>query len=330
MTILNMVTKGSWWWGWANIWEPTNIQIPTFTNSSATVQWTDGVDMNTIPSTTFQKAELVRKIGSAPTSPSDWTLVTTETVRDTYSSNGYPDSWLTEWTEYYYQVYCYSDLWWITYWTPTSIIPHNTWTPWANTYAYYPLTSDANDIVNNRNMTAYSGITYSSDWALLPNSNASTWLLEPFNVTSSGTWTFSFRWKALGASPWWYDGRLIDCFLDWSNRIFSMWSSNSQIISVAGTSVTVTENVDVWYHHVVTISNWAVNVYLDGNQTPILTKNVTTGLTSTFFRRWQEYNNNFPRQFYGNLKDVIIESVAWSAQDVSDYYDIMKWEYGKN
>lgn len=120
MPILNM----NYWAnkGWANIGEPTNISATT-ASDSATIKWTDGDDLNTIPPATFFKSVLVRKVGSAPTSPIDWTLVETETVKNTYSSNGYTDAWLTYWTTYYYQVFSYSDLWGITYWTPVSVTP---------------------------------------------------------------------------------------------------------------------------------------------------------------------------------------------------------------
>lgn len=116
MPILNMV-----WWGtkWGNIWEPLNLTV-TSSWLDATITWEDN-EIWTIPPTSFQKSELVRKVGSAPTSPSDWTLVVTETVKDTYKVSGYVDSWLTDWTTYYYRVFSYSDLWGISYCNAVSV-----------------------------------------------------------------------------------------------------------------------------------------------------------------------------------------------------------------
>lgn len=119
MPILNSFYWGgsSWWWG--NIWEPLNLTV-TSAWLDATITWEDN-EIWTIPPTTFAKSELVRKIGSAPTSPSDWDLVVTETVKDTYKVSGYTDSWLTDWTTYYYRVFSYSDLWWISYCDAVSV-----------------------------------------------------------------------------------------------------------------------------------------------------------------------------------------------------------------
>jgi hypothetical protein len=106
------------WW-WANIWEPLNLTV-TKSWLDATIKWEDN-EIWTIPPTTFQKSELVRKIGSAPTSPSDWTLVVTETVKDTYKTTWYVDQWLTDWETYYYRVFSYSDLGGISYCDAVSI-----------------------------------------------------------------------------------------------------------------------------------------------------------------------------------------------------------------
>lgn len=108
-----------WWWG--NIWEPLNLTV-TSAWLDATITWEDN-EIWTIPPTTFQKSELVRKIGSAPTSPSDWDLVVTETVKDTYKVSGYVDQWLTDWETYYYRVFSYSDLGGISYCDAVSVTP---------------------------------------------------------------------------------------------------------------------------------------------------------------------------------------------------------------
>lgn len=204
------------------------------------------------------------------------------------------------------------------------------WNPWANTVAYYPLTSNANDMVGNYNLSAYAGITYSSDWALLPNTTASTWMKEPDGmIDTSLTWTISYWEKPLWASPWWYDGRWIDLKTT-NNRLLSLWSSDSQMFANANFSdtATITETTDVWYNHVITISNWAVNIYTDWNQTPTLTTSITWD--SYNFRWGQEFDNSADKQFYWYLKDIIIENVVWSTQDISNYYNLMKWEYGKS
>ena len=160
MPILNMV----WWWKkWGNIWEPLNLTVTT-SWLDATIKWEDN-EIWTIPPTTFQKSELVRKIGSAPTSPSDWDLVVTETVKDTYKTTWYVDQWLTDGETYYYRVFSYSDLWWISYCDAVNVIPSAWWwQPWVNTIFYYNI--DGTD--DNSTLYDKSGNWYDLTWNKTP------------------------------------------------------------------------------------------------------------------------------------------------------------------
>ena len=167
MPILNMIAQGSGggWWG-SNVWEPTNLSAVVASASSIDITWTDN-GLQAIPPSTFQKSVLVRKVGSAPTTPSDWTTVVTETVMNTYQSSTYSDTWLTEWTTYYYQVFSYSTDWWITYWTPVSATPQSWWLPWANTLLYMPLNWNVLDYSwNNNNWTIDGSVSFSTVWTM--------------------------------------------------------------------------------------------------------------------------------------------------------------------
>lgn len=190
MPILNMITQG-WWWG--NVWEPLNLTV-IISWLDATIRWKDN-EIWTIPPTTFQKSELVRKIGSAPTSPSDWTLVVTETVKDTYKTTWYVDQWLTDWETYYYRVFSYSDLGWISYCDAVSITAwtherpdidtftqtasiyswiywlHAVWIGWIWEYVYIGRNSNnltqhtaTNWEISNFSSTVQSSISYQSRW----------------------------------------------------------------------------------------------------------------------------------------------------------------------
>lgn len=117
--IYNGTEYDLWGWGW-NVWEPTDLSaVANWT--VATITWTDK-NLDSIPATSFQKSVLVRKIGSAPTTPTDWTTIVEETVQNTYQTNWYADTWLTKWTDYYYRVFSYSTSWYITCWIATQII----------------------------------------------------------------------------------------------------------------------------------------------------------------------------------------------------------------
>lgn len=94
-------------------------------DTEATITWTDPVDL---ASTTWVSTKLVRKVGSAPTDSTDWTLVVTETVRDTYSVSWYNDTWLTNGTTYYYAAFAVWNNWLETISSTTpSVTPAQQW-----------------------------------------------------------------------------------------------------------------------------------------------------------------------------------------------------------
>lgn len=337
MTILNMVSYSSWW---SNIWEPTNLSV-AISRTTATIKWTDN-DLNAIPPSTFQKSVLVRKVGSAPTSPSDWTVVVTETTKNTYSSSWYADTGLTSWTTYYYRVYSYSSTWWITYGSAVSTTAG--WQPWANTVAYYPLTSSTtvNDMSgNNRNLTnsnvsfwtqfgvdcatisgnntttqhtadkyLYANITWLPTWA-----NARTFIYWVYNDNASNTGlveTYVFQWQSS------------------SNRMILSASSNENIgyywISQYGASGAFWAILrQQRCHHCIVYDGSKFTWYVNWVSTWTWTRTINTG--STKFSLWWASENPAWNAFNGSFSNVILEDKARTAEEVSDYYNNTKWNY---
>lgn len=113
--------------GAGSLAEPTNLAVTT-SGTTATITWTDPSDLRTIPPTAFSKSVLVRKVGSAPTSPTDWTVVVEETVRDTYKTSGYADTGLTSGTDYYYRVFTYATTWVASYGDSVKTVRERTFT----------------------------------------------------------------------------------------------------------------------------------------------------------------------------------------------------------
>lgn len=193
MPILNMIAQGSGGGWWGNIWEPLNLKV-TKSWLDATIKWEDN-EIWTIPPTTFQKSELVRKIGSAPTSPSDWTLVVTETVKDTYKTTWYVDQWLTDWVTYYYRVFSYSDLGGISYCDAVSItawvterpnIDTFTQTAFISSWAYWLhaiwINGDASNVYIGRNQNN------------LTQHTATNWEIANYNSSAQSSISYQSRW----------------------------------------------------------------------------------------------------------------------------------------
>lgn len=324
MPILNMIAQGSGGW-WGNIWEPLNLTVTT-SWLDATITWEDN-EIWTIPPTTFQKSELVRKIGSAPTSPSDWVLVVTETVKDTYKTTWYVDQWLTDWETYYYRIFSYSDLGGISYCDAVSVTPSPWRQPWANTVFYFPLSEDMLDHSGN-SVSASGWWTITYQWwagALISSKITINYSTQPTdftalcymkNITSSDI--------ILGygniQDSWWYKWWDISC------NIYNAWQPNSLRIQCLWSSPTWKQSfTPTWWdtttRHLVTFvkdgtnSMWYfyINGSLVGSQSLVWTAST-----------WNYFLCDGSSMYFW---DVILEDKIWSAQEISDYYNQTKWDY---
>lgn len=206
------------------------------------------------------------------------------------------------------------------------------WQPWANTIAYYPLTQDANDYSwNNYNITTSWASSYTPDGALLPDS-FHAWLLIPFNIYTSNTYTFSIWQKPLHIPPR-EDMRWIDCSENGNYRLISLWYSlyyNTKLehrrwgnsSSVFWTYINY--SVDTRYYCTYTIDNGTIKTYVNWNN--LWTKTWVSWHTCAL-RFWQEWNMWADRHWYWYMKDIIIENKVRTVQEISNYYNQTKSLY---
>lgn len=316
-----------WWWG-SNVWEPTNLYAIDSSNTSIDITWTDN-SLQTIPPSTFGKSVLVRKVGSAPTSPSDWTTVVTETVMNTYQNNAYTDTWLTEWTTYYYQIFSYSSDWGITYWTPVSATPSSWWHPWVNTIAYYEFNNNLDDSSWNwHNLSVRSGaVTYGVE--------ASWWKYAYFDIN---TWTYAYSnfpqidTTAITLSYWWQPKQI---FTSWNEiSVAYTTTSNTVVLLATNRSVSfwnlsweITATADTWYHLCVTIWWWNLTSYINWVQyeTGSFSAPWTTSTKLVINNARDTNSSSFANNNY--VSELIIEDKARTAQEIADYYNQTKWDY---
>ena len=192
-------------WRESVIQPPTNIQAIAVSNGIA-ISWTDPTD------NIWDSSVLIRSTTATPTSPSDWTIIVTETTKDIYSTNWYVDTTITDWTTYYYNViaiwvnweeWVWTGTWAVTRWTQTiSLWSASIWSSWYTVYStnspvwwVYTLTATENhsaskslDVVIDGVSTRYSGWTYSPTYTFtVPNWSSSLSL----RMYSSSTYTHS-------------------------------------------------------------------------------------------------------------------------------------------
>jgi hypothetical protein len=332
-------------WGWGNIWEPLNLTV-TASGTDATIKWEDN-EIWTIPPTTFQKSELVRKIDSAPTSPSDWDLVVTETVKDTYKVSGYVDSWLTVGTTYYYRVFSYSDLWWISYCDAVSVTPSQWWwQPWEDTIAYWKFDGDLTDEMWNYNGTTSN---FSANFVPLPwdsNIQCMQYSTSRWNITLPSSlwlelWTqqtsFSFwlrrnattftssrdQFLCLNGSGSWRAIRFQYTHSDfWVTNSLTLvtWASGSGKLDGYPIAISTGVRYNLWftYDHTTRTKTY----YMNGQPLWSVVSGANYNTTNT---AWNAKIYESDGSWY--MSDMILEKKTWTAQEVSDYFDQTKANY---
>ena len=109
--------------GW-KLSAPTNVAIVNF-DEAAKITWTDPDDVviNGGIAATWAGTKVIRKEGSAPTSPSDGVEVVNETTRNQYQNTPVIDTGLTNGVTYYYGIFPYTDVGVYNLQSVTSFIP---------------------------------------------------------------------------------------------------------------------------------------------------------------------------------------------------------------
>lgn len=224
------------------------------------------------------------------------------------------------------------------------------WKPWANTIAYYPLESDANDYSwNNINPTAVgSAITFWTDstgkWCAVFSANSNSYI---------GYWTW---WSAFN---FWTSGCTIAFWLwdltnntstgsgSYSNWILTgqVWGANAVWVYIAATShvsgvskgslyfgssgytpnwITSTSIFDTTGMHsyvLATNTNWTYNFYIDWALYKTSSYTASSLAWNNCYMGYDAWDTNTLRHLVWNLRNVVFENVEWSAQDVLNYHN---------
>lgn len=316
MTILNMV---GWWASWPKV--PLNaisVIAVTWWDEEATITWTDPTDItvNWVLVASWSSTKLVRKVGSAPTNINDWTLVLTETVRDTYSSTWYTDTWLTNGTTYYYAAFSIWNNWLETISSITpSVTPEQQW--WQSLD------------ISTATLSKQFATWYGFQWLYInPNENialtaayGSTWYVKWYTFTSKDISTVTLDWSStqtpychcVRANPTWthiYVGKhwnennntwTVYEYTTTSWWVSGMSSYKTFTPSPKHTVQTIWLDATETYMVIVGSSNWNVGYQVQlytlwtpwDVSTATLTK--TANLTTSINRHWLYFNDEMTK-----------------------------------
>lgn len=198
--------------------QPISNLTATAGKLQVTLTWSDPSDVST---KTWTSTKLVRKVGSAPSSSTDWTLILTETTRNQYSTSWYVDTWVIEDTTYNYAAFSVDSegneqISNIVNATPRGIIIHSDMQWPAPNKFHVPLKSEWEDVYGIWTALGGGEEDWTDFWIALKmpfagqRSNINS---DPSNQGQYGFYWSSSKRNATSA----YQFYLLPTYIQWSN-----------------------------------------------------------------------------------------------------------------
>ena len=341
------------------------LWIDNWTWTFKQIYFKSDVDWIITTLTTYINTELAKKqnwvtSATAPTDPEEWDLWydTTNSVLKVYDWTQWNTTWWWGWGTWDVQVSTQANniftswmkIWWGTRSNYESLTPDSNtayllvadsptpwgWQPWANTVAYYPLTSIStvdDESGNNRDLTNswiifgdywwvdcgyFDGSVYASfSWFSLDNS------ARTVNFWAYCTWSVWGYYAVAHISDFSYSP-------SWSLWVkFNNWNTNVWPWDwVNASAETVTATVTAWWHNVlVTQESTTVKLYVDGTLIGTNSSYPSESWTPSGWSVGSKNASTHSEKFIGYVSNLILEDKVWTATEVSDYYDLTKWDY---
>ncbi len=208
------------------------------------------------------------------------------------------------------------------------------WQPWANTVAYYPLTSAStvNDMSgNNKNLT--------NNWISFWEFN---WVDCAYNASSNYIrWDIGSRiiWSSITVNGWFYKtggNREIYAYMlgsTESNHTFILQWKSSKL------------NLAFWYDDLQSTSTLSNNtryniccifdkttqsqfIYINWVMDATRVTSNWLNISNTTMTIFNANITSYPDYLYWGISNLIIEDKARTAQEIADYYNLTKSNYG--
>lgn len=207
------------------------------------------------------------------------------------------------------------------------------WQPWANTIAYYPLKSNTNDYSWNwYNLTNLWNVTFgtyqwvncaifngtsnsqlyntSISYSAYPTQTVAVWIYVTW--TSSGVYQTIYHIGT--AIRYWKLGTWFNY-----NTWLCLWSWDGQYESVKAW------NINWAWHLLVNVTSGSSSVqYLDWVEYQTFTNSLS--YTQTWLYVWWAQSTSAERLTWYE-SELILENKARTAQEITDYYNLTKWDY---
>lgn len=202
------------------------------------------------------------------------------------------------------------------------------WQPGVNTVAYFPFTStttvydqswNGNDLINDW------GVVFTNDYAERPTT--SSLYNNSFTIPST---VYMWLWVNATSFPS-YNDRIIrsgsDVWLMYRNPWDNDYTFLNEKSGVWNTFVWSTPPViNKWYYVFTTWTNWNLKLWFIDNWNMTTTTSSYT-LSTSGISLWIGTNSSYDT-YRGYMSELIIEDREWTDQEIEDYFNLTKSNYG--
>lgn len=218
--------------------------------------------------------------------------------------------------------------------SPKHIVMWEEWLPWENTLLYCPLEDDYED-------HSWKKISITTQWTT-PLKDSSwyylfgSWIFVTSNISSPTYCTLSVWWKSninpdstyrclinhyySPSSPY----SISELFFTSGNYILMWWSNVVMTWIPASNYNTKNRNHYLW-----TFDWTAMKFYMNWVLVSSASASSLTSWDKPFHIWWFQYNNGTNTQYWSwYLSEVIYENKAWTADEITKYYNLTKANYG--
>lgn len=239
-------------------------------------------------------------------------------------------TWIYVWTSEIKNIYVWTTPVKEVYVWTTKVRP-TWWQPWANTIAYYPLTSETTttDKKWNYNLTNSWNITFGiNQWVNCASFNYN-WNLTVSNFYNLSQWDYTVSIRAYKLTQQWSWDRYVYCIGDRSTR---WWTSaieyDNSRLRFAMWYDDIDASVNPWNQRVNVLITYVKSsktqaIYVNWEQKWTRTATYTHTLPDLTLYIWWPSTNLWT----GYLSNVIIENKTRTSQEIADYYNLTKWNY---
>ena len=219
------------------------------------------------------------------------------------------------------------------------------WQPWANTVAYYPLTSTTT--VNDLSGNGYTLSTHDTlptfwiyqwvDCASFNSNSLKTSSVNPWaywNYFTVSLWIYSTsNWDRVPICNYYAQIEWWPIWYNWGIRSHSSWSSIFKLMWGSNPTFNLNSGTTWWNHLLFIWDNWNLITYKNGVQQGTGTiGSVNNNGTLTIWAWWDDWEAHEWHGCFWYFKwwisEVIIEDKVRTAREIADYYNLTKSNYG--